>query len=63
MFDLILFLVLFLRKTLYVVKAIFIVGCGLPKPRVYFFEIHSRLTILLILTSIHNNILLSVVVN
>ena len=39
MFDLIFFLVLFLRKTLYVVKAIFILGCGLLKPRVYFFEI------------------------
>lgn len=43
MFDLIFFfLVLFLRKTLYVVKAIFIVGCGLPKLRVYFFEIANN---------------------
>ena len=42
MFDLIFFLVLFLRKTLYVVKAIFIVDCGLPKLRVYFFEIANN---------------------
>lgn len=42
MFDLIFFLVLFLRKTLYVVNAIFIVGCGLPKLRVYFFEIANN---------------------
>ena len=43
MFDLIFFFwFCFLEKTLYVVKAIFIVGCGLPKLRVYFFEIANN---------------------